>query len=82
QVRLHHGYFVAEAPTGLTGTDIALDFPSVGATENLVMAATLAQGTTTVANAAKEPEIVDICLMLVQMGARIEGIGTAELTIT
>ena len=82
QVRLDHGYFVAEAPTGLTGTDIALDFPSVGATENLVMAATLAQGTTTVANAAKEPEIVDICLMLVQMGARIEGIGTAELTIT
>lgn len=80
-VRLEHGYFVAEAPGGLTGTDIALDFPSVGATENLVMAATLASGVTTIANAAKEPEIVDICLMLVEMGARIEGIGTADLTI-
>lgn len=81
-VHLDHGYFVAAAPNGLQGTDIALQFPSVGATENLVMAATLAHGTTTISNAAREPEIVDICMMLVEMGARIEGIGTSELTVT
>ncbi|MFE1083077.1 UDP-N-acetylglucosamine 1-carboxyvinyltransferase [Brevibacterium sediminis] len=81
-VHLDHGYFVAEAPTGLCGTEIVLEFPSVGATENLVMAATLAHGTTTIANAAREPEIVDICTMLVEMGAQIEGIGTSDLTIT
>ena len=81
-VHLDHGYFVAEAPTGLRGTEIVLEFPSVGATENLVMAATLAHGTTTIANAAREPEIVDICTMLVEMGAQIEGIGTSDLTIT
>lgn len=82
EVHLDHGYFVAEAPGGLRGTEIVLEFPSVGATENLVMAATLAQGTTTISNAAREPEIVDICTMLVEMGAEIEGIGTSELTIT
>ncbi|MCF2588335.1 UDP-N-acetylglucosamine 1-carboxyvinyltransferase [Brevibacterium sp. UCMA 11752] len=81
-VHLDHGYFVAEAPSGLHGTDIVLEFPSVGATENLVMAATLAHGVTTISNAAKEPEIVDICTMLVDMGAQISGIGTADLTIT
>ena len=81
-VHLDHGYFVAEAPGGLRGTEIVLGFPSVGATENLVMASTLAQGTTTISNAAREPEIVDICTMLVEMGAQIEGIGTPELTIT
>ena len=81
-VHLDHGYFVAEAPDGLRGTEIVLEFPSVGATENLVMAATLAHGTTTIANAAREPEIVDICTMLVEMGAQIEGIGTSDLTIT
>ncbi|UVI37653.1 UDP-N-acetylglucosamine 1-carboxyvinyltransferase [Brevibacterium spongiae] len=81
-VHLDHGYFVAEAPDGLRGTEIVLEFPSVGATENLVMAATLAQGTTTISNAAREPEIVDICTMLVEMGAQIDGIGTSELTIT
>ena len=81
-VHLDHGYFVAEAPNGLRGTEIVLEFPSVGATENLVMAATLAHGTTTIANAAREPEIVDICTMLVEMGAQIEGIGTSDLTIT
>jgi UDP-N-acetylglucosamine 1-carboxyvinyltransferase len=82
EVHLDHGYFVAEAPGGLRGTEIVLEFPSVGATENLVMAATLAHGTTTIANAAREPEIVDICTMLVEMGARIDGIGTSDLTIT
>lgn len=81
-VHLDHGYFVAEAPNGLRGTEIVLEFPSVGATENLVMAATLAHGATTIANAAREPEIVDICTMLVEMGAQIEGIGTSDLTIT
>lgn len=81
-VHLDHGYFVAEAPEGLRGSEIVLEFPSVGATENLVMAATLAHGTTTIANAAREPEIVDICTMLVEMGAQIEGIGTSDLTVT
>ncbi|WAL40541.1 UDP-N-acetylglucosamine 1-carboxyvinyltransferase [Brevibacterium sp. BRM-1] len=82
QVRLEHGYFVAAAPEGLTGAEIRLDFPSVGATENLVMAACLARGTTRIENAAKEPEIIDICSLLVQMGAHIEGIGTSTLTVT
>ncbi|HLR45303.1 MAG TPA: UDP-N-acetylglucosamine 1-carboxyvinyltransferase [Brevibacterium sp.] len=80
-VSLEHGYFVAAAPGGLRGADIALPFPSVGATENLVMASVLAHGVTTIENVAKEPEIVDICTMLVQMGADIEGIGTSRLVI-
>ncbi len=78
---LDHGYFIAEAPDGLTGAEIHLPFPSVGATENLLMAATLADGTTIIDNAAKEPEIIDICLMLQAMGAQISGIGTKTLTI-
>ncbi|RBP66355.1 UDP-N-acetylglucosamine 1-carboxyvinyltransferase [Brevibacterium sanguinis] len=81
-VHLEHGYFVATAADGLHGTEIALDFPSVGATENLVMAATLARGRTVISNAAKEPEIVDICTMLVEMGADITGIGTGLITVT
>ena len=80
-VHLDHGYFVAEAPDGLRGAEIALAFPSVGATENLVMAAVLADGLTVIDNAAKEPEIVDICSMLVSMGAKIDGIGTARIVI-
>lgn len=76
-----HGFVIAEAPDGLHGADIVLDFPSVGATENLVMAAVLARGTTTIDNAAREPEIVDICTMLNGMGARIEGAGTSTLHI-
>lgn len=82
QVTLDHGYFVARAPEGLQGTDIALPFPSVGATENLVMAAVLADGVTTIENAAREPEIVDICTMLVAMGAQIAGIGSSRLVVT
>ena len=82
QVSLDHGYFIARASQGLHGADIRLAFPSVGATENLVMAATLANGVTTIDNAAREPEIVDICSMLVEMGANIEGIGTSTLTVT
>ncbi len=79
-VEIEHGYVVARART-LRGTSIWLDFPSVGATETLAMAAVLAQGTTTIDNAAREPEIVDLCTMLVQMGAQIDGVGTSTLTI-
>jgi UDP-N-acetylglucosamine 1-carboxyvinyltransferase len=75
-----HGFLVATAPR-LTGTSIWLDFPSVGATENLVMAAVLAHGTTVVDNAAREPEIVDLCRMLGEMGAQIDGAGTSTITV-
>ncbi|GAB3054478.1 UDP-N-acetylglucosamine 1-carboxyvinyltransferase [Sediminivirga luteola] len=81
-VRLDHGYFIAEAPEGLRGTEVRLEFPSVGATENLLMAATLARGTTVIDNVAREPEIVDLCTMLARMGARIEGIGSSTLSVT
>jgi UDP-N-acetylglucosamine 1-carboxyvinyltransferase len=80
-VRVEHGQVVAEVPDSLTGATMWLDFPSVGATENLLMAAVLAQGTSVLDNAAREPEIVDLCRMLVQMGARIDGIGSSTLTI-
>ncbi len=76
-----HGFVVASAPSGLHGARISLDFPSVGATENLVMAAVLARGTTVIDNVAREPEIIDICQMLNAMGAQIEGAGSAELTV-
>ncbi|HEX3706737.1 MAG TPA: UDP-N-acetylglucosamine 1-carboxyvinyltransferase [Mycobacteriales bacterium] len=75
-----HGYLVAEAAQ-LAGAQIWLDFPSVGATENILMAAVLAKGTSTIDNAAREPEIVDLCQMLVAMGAQIGGIGTSTLEI-
>src|SRR6187200_2641347 len=80
-VRIEHGQVVAEVPEGLVGANLWLDFPSVGATENLVMAAVLAKGTTVLDNVAREPEIVDICQMLNAMGAQIEGAGSAELTV-
>jgi UDP-N-acetylglucosamine 1-carboxyvinyltransferase len=76
-----HGFVIASAPQGLRGATIWLDFPSVGATENLLMAAVLADGVTEIDNAAREPEIVDICTMLTEMGARIEGAGTSRLVI-
>ncbi|NEM05208.1 UDP-N-acetylglucosamine 1-carboxyvinyltransferase [Geodermatophilus normandii] len=79
-IHSEHGFLVATAPR-LKGTSIWLDFPSVGATENLLMAAVLAEGTTVIDNAAREPEIVDICSMLTAMGARIDGAGTSTLTI-
>src|SRR3954462_15260558 len=75
-----HGFLVATAPR-LGGTSIWLDFPAVGGTENLVMAAVLAEGTTVIDNAAREPEIVDICAMLGAMGARIDGAGTSTITV-
>jgi UDP-N-acetylglucosamine 1-carboxyvinyltransferase len=81
QVRIEHGFVVAEVPGRLTGTSLWLDFPSVGATENLVMAAVLADGTTVIDNVAREPEITDLCEMLVAMGAKIEGVSTSTLTV-
>lgn len=77
---IEHGCVVAEAEA-LRGAAVALEFPSVGATENILMAAVLAEGETTIDNAAREPEIVDLCEMLVQMGARIDGAGTSTLTV-
>ncbi|MFC5631174.1 MULTISPECIES: UDP-N-acetylglucosamine 1-carboxyvinyltransferase [Streptococcus] len=65
----------------LKGTHIYLDFPSVGATQNLMMAATLAEGRTVIENAAREPEIVDLALLLNKMGAKVKGAGTETLTI-
>jgi UDP-N-acetylglucosamine 1-carboxyvinyltransferase len=76
-----HGFVIASAPGGLRGATIWLDFPSVGATENLLMAAVLAKGVTEIDNAAREPEIVDICEMLNSMGARISGAGGSTLRV-
>jgi UDP-N-acetylglucosamine 1-carboxyvinyltransferase len=81
EVRVEHGYIVAEA-TELRGATIWLDFPSVGATENILTAAVLAKGSTVIDNAAREPEIVDLCQMLVSMGAQIDGVGSSTLEIT
>jgi len=81
QAHNEHGYIIASAPHGLTGAELFLDFPSVGATENLLTAAVLAKGTTTIDNAAREPDIVDLCQFLIGMGAKIDGLGTSLLTI-
>src|SRR3954463_12698799 len=75
-----HGYLIAEAPK-LSGAQIWLDFPSVGATENIMMAAVVAEGATVIDNAAREPEIVDLCEMLIAMGARIDGVGSSTIEI-
>lgn len=76
-----HGFSDAVAPNGLKGADIYLDFPSVGATENIMMAACLAEGVTTLENPAEEPEIVDLANYLNQMGARVRGAGTDVIRI-
>ncbi|WP_298190248.1 UDP-N-acetylglucosamine 1-carboxyvinyltransferase [Novosphingobium sp.] len=82
QIELAAGYVRAIAPDGgLPGGDYSFPIVSVGATENALMAAVLARGTSTLHNAAREPEIVDLCNLLVAMGAQIEGIGTSDLTI-
>ncbi len=81
-VRIEHGQVVAEVPDRLRGTNLWLDFPSVGATENLVMAAVLAEGTVVIDNVAREPEIVDLCQMLQAMGAQIDGVASSTLTVT
>jgi UDP-N-acetylglucosamine 1-carboxyvinyltransferase len=82
EVELHEGYIEARAPKGLRGAEIAFPAVSVGATENLMMAATLAEGETLLINAAREPEITDLADCLVAMGARIEGIGSDRLKIS
>ncbi|WP_304272829.1 UDP-N-acetylglucosamine 1-carboxyvinyltransferase [Phascolarctobacterium succinatutens] len=76
-----HGYIEASAPEGLKGTSIYFDFPSVGATENIMMVASLAEGTTILENAAEEPEIVDLANYLNKMGAKIRGAGTDTIRI-
>src|SRR5262249_39338282 len=81
EVELSGGYIEARAPKGLRGAEIAFPAVSVGATENLLLAATLADGETLLINAAREPEITDLANCLVAMGARIEGIGSGRLRI-
>ncbi len=80
-ITLEAGYIHAAAPHGLRGANILLPMPSVGATENLMMAASLARGQTILANAAREPEIANLAECLIAMGARIEGVGTDRLVI-
>ncbi|HEX4018106.1 MAG TPA: UDP-N-acetylglucosamine 1-carboxyvinyltransferase [Frankiaceae bacterium] len=79
-VESEHGFLIARADR-LRGATIWLDFPSVGATENLLMAAVLAKGTTVIDNAAREPEIVDLCALLSSMGAQLSGVGSSTLEI-
>ncbi|MDQ2094847.1 UDP-N-acetylglucosamine 1-carboxyvinyltransferase [Rhodalgimonas zhirmunskyi] len=81
QIELKEGYLHAKVPGGLKGAVIDFPFASVGATENIMMAATLAKGTTVLNNAAREPEIVDLADCLRKMGAQIEGDGTSTITI-
>ncbi|MEG0774449.1 UDP-N-acetylglucosamine 1-carboxyvinyltransferase [Clostridium sp.] len=80
KIKVGHGYVEATADK-LRGNNIYLDFPSVGATENIMMAATLAEGTTVIENVAKEPEIIDLAMFLREMGANIQGEGTDTITI-
>jgi len=75
-----HGFLVGQT-SGLRGAIVNLDFPSVGATENVLMAAVAARGTTVIENAAREPELADLAELLVEMGARIEGVGTPTIEI-
>lgn len=81
KVKMEHGIIVIKSSHGLKGNTIILDFPSVGATENLMMAATLAKGKTILKNVAKEPEIIDLANFLNKAGAIIQGAGTDTITI-
>ena len=81
QIELRDGYVHAKAPQGLRGATIEFPFVSVGATENALLAATLARGTTILKQAAREPEIVDLAECLIAMGAQIDGHGTSTITI-
>ena len=81
EIRVSHGYIVAEVKGSLKGAEITLDFPTVGGTENLMMAAVLSKGKTVIRNAAKEPEIVDLAKALKSAGARIEGEGTDVIEV-
>ncbi len=78
---IDHGYLRAETPNGLNGAHIVLDFPSVGATENTMMAAVVANGQTVIDNAAREPEIEDLANMLNAMGGKVQGAGSSVITI-
>ena len=81
KIEVTEDYVYAHAPEGLKGTQIYLDFPSVGATENVIMAASMAEGKTVIENAAEEPEIVDLATFLNAMGANIRGAGTNVIRI-
>jgi len=81
EITNEHGFLLASAPNGLRGSTVELDFPSVGATENILMAAVLAEGRTVIDNAAREPEIVDLCRMLEAMGAKIGGAGSSTIEV-
>lgn len=81
EFELVHGVLVATAPNGLRGAEVELPFPSVGATENILLAGVLAEGETVIVNAAREPEIEDLAQMLVAMGANITGAGTALIHV-
>jgi UDP-N-acetylglucosamine 1-carboxyvinyltransferase len=80
-IAMEHGSVIASAPHGLSGAALTLDYPSVGATENLLMAAVTARGTTVIDNAAREPEIADLAVFLAAMGARIGGAGTSTIEV-
>jgi UDP-N-acetylglucosamine 1-carboxyvinyltransferase len=80
-VSSEHGFIIAKAPAGLRGAKITLEFPSVGATENIMTAATLATGITVIDNAAREPDVVDLGEFLISMGAKISGLGSHTITI-
>jgi UDP-N-acetylglucosamine 1-carboxyvinyltransferase len=81
QFELRHGVLNASAPDGLRGTEIFLEFPSVGATENLLLAAVLAKGRTVIGNAAREPELTDLATLLNAMGADVQGAGTSTIEV-
>ncbi len=81
QIEEKHGKILCKAPDGLHGTTITLSFPSVGATENIMIAAALAKGTTVITNAAREPEITDLAAFLNSCGARIIGAGCGRVTV-
>ena len=81
KISIGHGYIEATTPDGLKGAQIYLDFPSVGATENILMAASMAEGQTVIENPAQEPEIVDLANYLNLMGAKIRGAGTNVIKV-
>ncbi|MBE6464062.1 MAG: UDP-N-acetylglucosamine 1-carboxyvinyltransferase [Eggerthellaceae bacterium] len=82
EFKVNHGVLEASTPHGLHGAQVSLEFPSVGATENLLMASVVAKGDSIIDNAAREPEIVDLCNMLNEMGAHIEGAGSSSIEVT
>ncbi|MEN9294186.1 MAG: hypothetical protein RIT31_951 [Actinomycetota bacterium] len=81
EIKLEHGFIIASAKQALTGALVVLEFPSVGATENIMTAATLAKGITTIENAAREPDVVDLGEFLIAMGAKISGLGSHTIKI-